>query len=322
MSTPLYILKRMLQALPLLLIISVMAFTMLKLSPIDPLAAMKANPSVSKAAIAAEEERLGLNKPAPEQYRIWATSALSGNLGMSTSGSSVMELLLSRAGNTLLLNILSLICTWAIALPAGIYAAVHRGQMLDKAMGVLSAMGMSMPTFLLSFLLLMFALATGWFPIGGLTSSNFSEMDTWSQIVDVAHHLVIPVTVLTCVSMANIQRQARSNLLDVLRADYVRTARAKGLPEDKVIYKHALRNAINPLITILGFELAGLLSGAALTEMVLSYPGLGKLTLDAMLTKDLNLVMAALMFGAIMLICGNLFADLLLKFTDPRIRTD
>lgn len=322
MSTPLYILKRMLQALPLLLIISIMAFTMLKLSPIDPLAAMKANPSVSKAAIAAEEERLGLNKPAPEQYTIWATSALAGNLGMSTSGSSVMELLLSRAGNTLLLNILSLICTWAIALPAGIYAAVHRGQVLDKAMGVLSAMGMSMPTFLLSFLLLMFALATGWFPIGGLTSSNFSEMDTWSQIVDVAHHLVIPVTVLTCVSMANIQRQARSNLLDVLRADYVRTARAKGLPEDKVIYKHALRNAINPLITILGFELAGLLSGAALTEMVLSYPGLGKLTLDAMLTKDLNLVMAALMFGAIMLICGNLFADLLLKFTDPRIRTD
>lgn len=322
MSTPLYILKRMLQALPLLLIISIMAFTMLKLSPIDPLAAMKANPSVSKAAIAAEEERLGLNKPAPEQYTIWATSALQGNLGMSTSGSSVMELLLSRAGNTLLLNILSLICTWAIALPAGIYAAVHRGKVLDKAMGVLSAMGMSMPTFLLSFLLLMFALATGWFPIGGLTSSNFSEMDLMSQILDVAHHLVIPVTVLTCVSMANIQRQARSNLLDVLRADYVRTARAKGLPEDKVIYKHALRNAINPLITILGFELAGLLSGAALTEMVLSYPGLGKLTLDAMLTKDLNLVMAALMFGAIMLICGNLFADLLLKFTDPRIRTD
>lgn len=322
MSTPLYILKRMLQALPLLLIISIMAFTMLKLSPIDPLAAMKANPSVSKAAIAAEEERLGLNKPAPEQYTIWASSALQGNLGMSTSGSSVMELLLSRAGNTLLLNVLSLICTWAIALPAGIYAAVHRGQVLDKAMGVLSAMGMSMPTFLLSFLLLMFALATGWFPIGGLTSSNFSEMDLMSQILDVAHHLVIPVTVLTCVSMANIQRQARSNLLDVLRADYVRTARAKGLPEDKVIYKHALRNAINPLITILGFELAGLLSGAALTEMVLSYPGLGKLTLDAMLTKDLNLVMAALMFGAIMLICGNLFADLLLKFTDPRIRTD
>lgn len=295
---------------------------MLKLSPIDPLAAMKANPSISRAAIAAEEERLGLNKPAPEQYGIWIKSALSGNLGMSTSGSQVMDLLLSRAGNTLLLNILSLIFTWAIALPAGIYAAVHRGQILDKVMGVLSAMGMSMPTFLMSFLLLMVALATGLLPIGGMTSANFSELDTFGQILDVAHHMIIPVTVLTCVSMANIQRQARSNLLDVLRADYVRTARAKGLPEDKVIYKHALRNAINPLVTILGFEFAGLLSGAALAEMVLSYPGLGKLTLDAMLSKDINLVMAALMFGAIMLICGNLFADLLLKFTDPRIRAE
>ena len=322
MSTPLYILKRILQSVPLLIIISIMAFTMLKLSPIDPLAAMKANPAVSRSAIAAEEERLGLNKPAPQQYAIWASNALCGNLGMSTTGSSVMDLLLSRAGNTLLLSILTIIFTWTIALPAGIYAAVHRGQFLDKLMGVISAMGMSMPTFLLSFLLLMVALATGLFPIGGMTSSNFSEMDPFNQFLDIAHHMVIPVTVLTCVSMANIQRQARSNLLDVLRADYVRTARAKGLQENKVIYKHALRNAINPLITILGFEFAGLLSGAALTEMILSYPGLGRLTLEAMLSKDINLVMAALMVGAIMLICGNLFADLLLKFTDPRIRAE
>ena len=322
MSTPVYILKRILQALPLLFLISLMAFTMLKLSPIDPLAAMRANPSVSQAAIQAEEERLGLNKPAPVQYAIWLTSTLQGNLGVSTTGGSVAVRLMQHAGNTLLLNVVTLFFTWLIALPAGVYAAVHRGKLLDKLFGLLTAIGMSMPTFLLAFLFLMFALATHWLPIGGMTSSDFAERDTLSQILDIAYHLIIPVCVLTFVSLAGIQRQVRSNLLDVLRADYVRSARAKGLSEEVVIYKHALRNAINPLITLLGFEFAGLLSGAALTEMVLAYPGLGRLTLEGVLTKDMNLVMASIMLGAVMLITGNLVADLLLKFTDPRITVE
>jgi peptide/nickel transport system permease protein len=322
MSTPVYIFKRILQALPLLFFISVMAFTMLKLSPIDPLAAMRANPSVSQAAIQAEEERLGLNKPALVQYGIWLSSTLQGNLGVSTTGGSVATRLMQHAGNTLLLNVITLFFTWLIALPAGVYAAVHRGRFLDKLFGFITAVGMSMPSFLLSFLFLMFALATHWLPIGGMSSSDFAERDTLGQVVDIAHHLIIPVCVLTFISLAGIQRQVRSNLLDVLRADYVRSARAKGLPEDVVIYKHALRNAINPLITLLGFEFAGLLSGAALTEMVLAYPGLGRLTLEGVLTKDMNLVMASIMLGAVMLIAGNLVADLLLKFTDPRITVE
>ncbi len=322
MSTPVYIFKRILQALPLLFLISLMAFTMLKLSPIDPLAAMRANPSVSQAAIQAEEERLGLNKPAPVQYAIWLTSTLQGNLGVSTTGGSVAVRLMQHAGNTLLLNVVTLFFTWLVALPAGVYAAVHRGKFLDKLFGLITAIGMSMPTFLLAFLFLMFALATHWLPIGGMTSSDFAERDTISQILDIAYHLIIPVCVLTFVSLAGIQRQVRSNLLDVLRADYVRSARAKGLSEEVVIYKHALRNAINPLITLLGFEFAGLLSGAALTEMVLAYPGLGRLTLEGVLTKDMNLVMASIMLGAVMLITGNLVADLLLKFTDPRITVE
>jgi peptide/nickel transport system permease protein len=176
-----------------------------------------------------------------------------------------------------------------------------------------------MPTFLLALLLLMFALATGWLPIGGMQSSNFYQLTPVQQFLDVAHHLIIPVAVLTFIGIAGIQRQMRGNLLDVLRAEYIRTARAKGLPENAVLYRHALRNAINPLITLFGFEFSALLSGAAITEMVLAYPGLGRLTLDAVLTQDLNLVMASLMLGALMLICGNLLADILLKFADPRI---
>jgi peptide/nickel transport system permease protein len=322
MSLPVYIFKRCLQALPLLAIISLMAFTMLKISPIDPLATMRANPAISQRAIAAEEERLGLNKPPHIQYIVWLSNSLQGNLGMSTTGGSVAERLTQHAGNTLLLNILTLITTWLIALPAGVYAAVHRGKLTDKLFGIVTSIGMSMPAFLLAFLMLMVALATKLLPIGGMTSADFGQKDALGQFLDIAHHMIIPVTVLTFISLASIQRQTRSNLLDVLRADYVRTARAKGLPENVVIYKHALRNAINPLITLLGFEFASLLSGAAITEMVLAYPGLGRLTLDAVLTKDMNLVMASLMLGAIMLVAGNLFADILLKITDPRITLD
>ena len=161
---------------------------------------------------------------------------------------------------------------------------------------------------------------TGWFPVGGLTSSNFSEMSFGGKFLDLVHHLVLPVTVLFTISLAGLQRQMRANLLDVLDSDYVKFAKAKGLSEFKVVYKHALRNAINPMITLLGFEFAGLLSGAALTEYVFQYPGLGRLILEAVLRSDINLVMASLMMGAIMLILGNLIADILLIITDPRIR--
>ena len=166
----------------------------------------------------------------------------------------------------------------------------------------------------------MFAVKTGWFPVGGLTSSNFAEMSFGGKVLDIAHHLVLPVTVLFTISLAGLQRQMRANLLDVLDSDYVKFAKAKGLSEFKVVYKHALRNAINPMITLLGFEFAGLLSGAALTEYVFQYPGLGRLILEAVLRSDINLVMASLMMGAIMLILGNLIADILLIITDPRIR--
>lgn len=322
MSIPLYIIKRVLHSIPLLLIISVMSFTLLKLAPIDPLAQLKANPAISARAIKAEEERLGLNKHPVEQYFRWLSGMVRLDPGTSVSGMPVAQLLMERAPNTLLLSVLSIFATWLIAVPMGIYAAVHRNQILDKLFAIICAIGMAMPPFFLALLLLMFALATGWFPVGGLTSHNFFDLDPWHQFLDEAHHLVIPVAVLTIIGLAGIQRQMRGNLLDILRAEYVRTARAKGLPENRVLYAHALRNAINPLITFLGFEFASLLSGAALTETVLAYPGLGRLTLEGVLTKDMNLVMASLMLAAVMLIVGNLLADVLLKLVDPRITLD
>jgi peptide/nickel transport system permease protein len=178
---------------------------------------------------------------------------------------------------------------------------------------------MSVPGFVLAIFMLLFALNTGWFPIGGLTSSYFNELNFFGKIIDILRHLIIPVFILTIGGLVGLQRQMRANLLDVLREDYIRTARAKGLPENKVFYKHALRNAINPLITILGYEFSAIFAGSALIEMVLAYPGLGYLTLEAARKLDVNLVLANLLLGSFMLVLGNMLADLLLLKVDPRM---
>lgn len=316
----LYILKRILQSIPLLIIVSIISFFIIRLSPVDPLAELKLNPSVSKETLQKETERLGLDKPIIVQYGKWAKSFVQGDLGVTSNGEQVSVKLKERIPNTLLLAVIVIFLTWVVGVPLGVAAALKWKSPLDRVLTVLTSIGMAIPSFFFAVLLLIFAVKTGWFPIGGLTSSNFAEMTFGRKILDLAHHLVLPVTVLFTISLAGLQRQMRANLLDVLDSDYVKFAKAKGLSEFKVVYKHALRNAINPMITLLGFEFAGLLSGAALTEYVFQYPGLGRLILEAVLRSDINLVMASLMMGAIMLILGNLIADILLIITDPRIR--
>ena len=220
---------------------------------------------------------------------------------------------------TLLLTSFVIFFTWAVGIPLGIVAALHWRKPIDRILTILSSIGMAIPSFFFALLLLIFAVKTGWFPTGGLTSYDFSEMSLMEKVLDVLHHLVLPVIVLFTISLSGLQRQMRGNLLDVLQSDYVKFARAKGLSETKVVYKHALRNAINPMVTLLGFEFASLLSGAALTEYVFQYPGLGRLILEAVMKSDINLVMASLMIGTIMLVIGNLLADILLKIVDPRV---
>ncbi len=320
MQILIYIFKRILQTIPLLIIVSLISFFIIRLSPVDPLAELKLNPSVSKETLEAEVQRLGLDKPIIVQYGKWAKSFVKGDLGVTSSGEKVSVKLKERIPNTLLLTLLVIMLSWLVAIPLGIVAAVNWKSPFDRILTVLTSVGMAIPSFFFAVLMLIFAVKTGWFPVGGLTSSNFMEMNFIHKFLDIAHHLVLPVTVLFTLSLAGLQRQMRGNLLDVLDSDYVKFARAKGLSEFKVVVKHALRNAVNPLITLLGFEFAGLLSGAALTEYVFQYPGLGRLILEAVLKSDINLVMASLMMGAVMLIAGNLIADILLIITDPRIR--
>lgn len=320
MQMLIYILKRILQTIPLLIIVSLISFFIIRLSPVDPLAELKLNPSVSKETLQKETERLGLDKPIIVQYGKWAKSFIKGDLGITSNGERVSSKLKERIPNTLLLTVIVIFLTWVVGVPLGILAAIKWKTPFDRILTVLTSVGMAIPSFFFAVLLLIFAVKTGWFPIGGLTSSNFMEMSFGQKVWDITRHLVLPVTVLFTISLAGLQRQMRANLLDVLDSDYVKFARAKGLSEFKVIFKHALRNAINPMITLLGFEFAGLLSGAALTEYVFQYPGLGRLILEAVLKSDINLVMASLMMGAIMLIAGNLIADILLIMSDPRIR--
>ncbi len=320
MQVFIYILKRILQSIPLLIIVSLISFFIIRLSPVDPLAELRLNPSVSKETLQKETERLGLDKPIIVQYGKWAKSFIKGDLGVTSNGEQVSTKLKERIPNTLLLAVVVIFMTWVVGVPLGVLAALRWKSKTDRILTVLTSIGMAIPSFFFAVLLLLFAVKTGWFPVGGLTSSNFSEMSFGGKFLDLAHHLVLPVTVLFTISLAGLQRQMRANLLDVLESDYVKFAKAKGLSEFKVVYKHALRNAINPMITLLGFEFAGLLSGAALTEYVFQYPGLGRLILEAVLRSDINLVMASLMMGAVMLILGNLIADILLIITDPRIR--
>ena len=315
-----YIFKRILQTIPLLIIVSLISFFIIRLSPVDPLAELRLNPSVSKETLQRETERLGLDKPIIVQYGKWAKSFIKGDLGVTSNGELVSAKLKERIPNTLLLTVIVIFLSWSVGVPLGILAAINWKSPLDRLLTILTSIGMAIPSFFFAVLLLILAVKTGWFPVGGLTSSNFLEMSFTEKVCDITRHLVLPVTVLFTLSLAGLQRQMRANLLDVLDSDYVKFARAKGLSEFKVIFKHALRNAVNPMITLLGFEFAGLLSGAALTEYVFQYPGLGRLILEAVLKSDINLVMASLMMGAIMLVLGNLIADILLIITDPRIR--
>ncbi len=321
METLKYIFKRILQTIPLLIVVSLISFFIIRLSPVDPLAELKLNPSVSPITVQKEKERLGLDKPIIVQYGMWAKSFVKGDLGVTSTGERVSQKLKERIPNTLLLTTIVILLTWLVGVPLGIIAAVNWKTPFDRVLTVLTSIGMAIPSFFFAVLLLIFAVKTGWFPIGGLTSPNFAQMNLLAKIFDLAHHLVLPVFVLFTISLAGLQRQMRANMLDVLDSDYVKFARAKGLSEFSVVYKHALRNAVNPMITLLGFEFAGLLSGAALTEYVFQYPGLGRLILEAVMKSDINLVMASLMMGAIMLILGNLIADILLIITDPRIRS-
>lgn len=318
-----HIARRLIQLVPLLLGVSILSFLIIQLSPGDFLAEIRLNPVVSQETVDQMRANFGLDKPLHVQYVRWLRNIIRGDFGYSFAYQvPVLWLINTRLLNTLLLNVVALVIAWLIAVPIGIRAATQQYSTTDNLLSLGAYIGISTPTFFSGLLLLFFAFKTGWLPIGGMTSLDYSLLPWWGKVLDVARHIIIPASVLAFLAVAGLMRQMRANLLEVLRQDYVKTARSKGLADRVVIYKHAVRNAINPLITIFGLELGGLLSGSAILENVVGWPGLGQLILDSVIRKDLYVVMGSLLIGGVTLVVGNLVADILLAVADPRIRYD
>ncbi|QSJ17070.1 ABC transporter permease [Nostoc sp. UHCC 0702] len=324
-ETFIYVMKRILQALFTLLLASLLSSFIMDLAPGNFLSKLKENPKITEEYRKALTIQFGLDKPWIVQYFLWLWNVVTkGDFGTSFAyNRPVATLLWERVPATLLMALASLIATWTIAIPLGILAAIKQNDSVGKVLLLISYLGQGFPSFITALILLFFAqITTPLFPVGGMTSIYYADLSPIGKILDVGWHLILPTIALSITSFAGLQRITRGELLDVLRQDYIQTARAKGLPENRVIYVHALRNAVNPLITLLGFELAGLLGGAFITEQFFNWPGLGRLTYQALINQDVPLAMASLVMGAVLLIIGNLVADLMLTVADPRISLD
>jgi peptide/nickel transport system permease protein len=318
-----YITRRILICIPLLFLMATVSFFVMQLPPGCPLDPIRLDPRISEELIQTIERQFGLDKPLYLQYLHWMRNALRLDFGWSMRfHQPVWDIIKERVLATLLLSLSATLCTWLIAIPLGTYAAVNEYKWKDRVISILSAVGLAVPNFFLAILLIYIAHITGVLPLGGMRSLNHFELSLGGRILDIARHLVIPTVVLGTAGLAGMQRIMRGNLLEVLRTQYIATARAKGLSENRVLYFHALRNAINPLVTMLGFSFSALLSGAALTEMITAWPGLGLVMLQAVRMMDQFLLMAAFLMSGVMLILGNLLADILLVTVDPRIRYD
>ncbi len=321
------ILRRALVSIPQLLLMSFITFLFIELAPGDVLAKYRFDPRVNAQIIKEIESKYHFDKPVLVQYGHWLWRIFHFDLGYSFSReANVTSVITERLFNTLLISVVSIFFTWLIAIPLGIYAAVKQYSWGDRILSTISYFGMSLPGFFLA-LLLMFLVHEGrglpilsMIPIEGMISADYESMSFLGKISDRVLHMILPVLILTITSLAGLQRISRGNMLEELRKQYVTTARAKGLPENRIIYSHALRNAVNPLITLFGFEFSSLLSGAALLEIIINWPGLGSLLLAAVRAQDTFLVMGSMLMGGVMLILGNLIADILLVVADPRVR--
>ena len=310
--------------IPLLLGITLVCFFVMHLAPGLP---TDLQTQMNPKSTVEMKERLKtlyeLDKPVHEQYWSWLKKLGHGDLGVSFSSDHrpVAAKIMERLPITIILEFLSLIIIIAIAVPIGVLSAVHQDSIFDKITGVLVFIGFAVPTFWLALLLMIFfGIHLGWLPISGLRSLNYEYLTPWAQFVDLAKHLVLPVFISAFGGLAGLSRYMRANMLEVIRQDYIMTARAKGLSERDVIYKHALRNALLPAITILGLSIPGLIGGSVIFETIFAIPGMGQLFYMSVMARDYPAVMGILLIGAILTLLGNLIADVSYAMADPRIR--
>lgn len=319
-----YLLRRILLLIPLMFGITLITFTVIHLAPGEPVEMQMAmNPRVGKEARERLQKFYGLDKPLHVQYVTWLKQLAQLDFGRSFSSDNrpVLDKIKERLPVTLSLNIVALVIEFGLAIPIGVLAAVYRNTLLDKGITVLVFLGFAVPTFWLALLLMyLFGVKLNWLPISGLHTLGYEAYGWFGQLLDLAKHLVMPILVASFGSLAGVSRYMRSAMLQVIEQDYITTARAKGLSERVVIWKHALRNALLPLITLVGFSLPGLIGGSVIFETIFSIPGMGQLFYQGVMARDYPVVMGILVIGAFLTLLGNLLADISYALADPRIR--
>jgi len=308
---------------PILFGITVISFLVIHLAPGKPTDLMvQLNPKVDFQARERLNELYGLNKPLHVQYIDWLGKLLRLDFGRSyTDHRPVTEKIAERLPVTILINVLAMAIIFIFSIPIGIKSAVRRGSLFDKTTTVLVFLGFASPGFWLGLILMsFFGVRLGILPVSGIMSLDFENLSIVGKIIDIAKHLVLPVGVGSIGGLAGVSRYMRQSMLNSISQDYVRTAKAKGLTEREVIYKHALRNALLPIVTIVGLSIPGLISGSVILETIFSIPGIGRLMVESVFARDYNVIMAGLVISALLTLLGNLFADIAYVYVDPRIR--
>jgi len=318
-----YLGRRLVHAILLLLAISLFSFVLLQLAPGDFFGSMRVNPRISQQTIDGLRATYGIDKPFPIRYAHWLASVANGQLGVSLAyNGPVAPLLRVRARNTLLLTGISTFFAWLLAIPIGLFSATRRGKAMDRASGAATSTLLAIPDLLLFLALLLLAVRTGWFPAGGMISPGLEDVGFWSRARDIARHVVLPALGLTIVTLPVLVRHVRSAVIQVLESPFIRAARGHGISGSRLLFRYVLRAASNPLISLLGFSIGTMLSASLLVEVVLSWPGLGPLLVEAILSRDVYVVVGAVMLSSVFLLAGNFVADLLLFASDPRIRVE
>jgi peptide/nickel transport system permease protein len=318
-----YLGLRLLQSIFLLLGISLLSFIFVEAAPGSYFDDMRLNPRITNETVAQLRQEYGLDQPLPVRYVRWLHSVLRGELGFSFAyDSPVAPLLWSRARNTLLLAASSMLMVWMVALPWGIVNAGNRKKWIDHASSLLTSALLSAPDVLLALGLLLFAVRTRLLPVGGMRSLVAQGDSTWQQVRDIATHLLGPALVLVLISFPTIVRHVRAAMIEAIDSPCVHAARAHGIPPSRILLRHALPLALNPLISLFALSFGSLLSASLLIEVVMSWPGLGPLLLDAILARDVYVIIGSVMIASLFLIGGMLLGDVLLFMADPRIRTD
>jgi len=321
-----YAARRLLLSIPLLIGISLISFLVIHAAPGGPVEmSTDLNPKATAESRARLRAYYGLDQPIHVQYFRWLGRMATLDFGESFSrdGRKVSEKIGERIPVTLAINLLSMLMIFAVAIPLGIYSAFRKDSWFDRVSTVAVFTGFAVPTFWLALLLMiLFGVRLGWLPISGIVSLEHESLGAAGKVWDYARHLVLPVFVSAFGGVAGLSRYMRSNMLEVIRQDYIATARAKGLPERAVLFRHAMRNALLPFITILGLSVPGLLGGSVIFESIFAIPGLGQLFYQSVMSRDYPLIMGALVIGAFLTLVGNLLADVGYALADPRIRTE